>query len=178
VPAPLTAQPEPASALPTPPAAQPAPAPAQTAEFPAVSRRQPRRGLWAIGAIGVLAIAAVTGLVFWPSSHAGGGPKRHHPSASPQAVVRAYIRDINKRDYRAAWRLGGDNISSSYKQFVAGFQLTKHVVITHLVVRGTTVHVRTLASETTGPVQTYALTYVVQNGKIVLGTQRLISTSP
>jgi serine/threonine protein kinase len=175
-PTPPTIQSESASAPPTPPAGRPMPA--QTAEFPAVSRRRPRRGLWVIGAIGVLAIiAAVTGLVFWAPGHAGGAPKRH-PSTSPQAVVRRYIRDINEHHFLAAWRLGGDNISSSYQQFVAGFQLTKHVVIIHLVVQGTTVHVRTLASETTGPVQTYALTYVVQNGKIVLGIQHLISTTP
>jgi len=77
----------------------------------------------------------------------------------------------------AAWRLGGDNTSPSYQQFVAGFRLTKHVVITLLVVKGDSVHVRTLAYETTGAVQTYALTYVVQAGRIILGAQNLLGTS-
>src|SRR5262249_3785495 len=117
---PPAVQSEPASSPPTPPAAQPARA--QPAAFAPASHRWPRRGLWAIGAIGVLAIiATVTGLVLWPPGHA---PRRHHHPASPQAVVRAYIRDINKRDYRAAWRLGGDNIGGSYQRFVAGFRLT------------------------------------------------------
>lgn len=176
----------PPASPPAPSAAQPSPAPAQTAEFAAVTHRRPRRGPWAIGAVAALAVAAaVTGLVFLLPGPAGGAPRHHHHSPGPAAhsrgaaaVVREYIRDINRKDYRAAWRLGGNTTSSSYRRFVAGFRLTKHVKITRLTVQGQTVSVRTLAYETTGPVQTYAYTYVVQNGKIILGIQNLIGTAP
>ena len=69
-------------------------------------------------------------------------------------------------------------MSHSYRRFVAGYRHTKHVVITRLVVRGNTVYVRTLAAETTGPVQIYSFVYVVQAGKITFGIQHLIGIRP
>src|SRR5262249_1294569 len=114
----------PAVAQPTPPSAWPSPPP--TAEFAPGIRRKPRRSPWALGAaVGLLVAAAAVGLVLWLPGHAGGTPgQHHHHYASPQAVARAYISDINHRRYRAAWRLGGDNIDRSYQQFVDGYQRT------------------------------------------------------
>ncbi len=87
-----------------------------------------------------------------------------------------YYRDINSHRYRAAWLLGGDKLSRSYRLFVMGYRETKLVVITHLAVDGKTVLVRERAYEVFRAVQIYAMTYTVYDGKIVLGTQHLVST--
>ena len=143
---------------------------------PGLTRRRRSRPR-VIGVAVLLAVAlAAGGLALSLAGNSSRPSRSHHAVASPQKVVREYIRDINLRDWRAAWRLGGDHISKSYRQFVAGFQLTKRVVITSLVPKGNSVYVRTLAYETTGPVQTYSLFYRVRSGRIVLGQQTLIST--
>ncbi len=192
-PEPAAVQPEPpAVAQPTPPTARPSPAqvtpptarptPAQvtppTAELAPVTRRRPRRRPWAISAVvGLLVAAAAAGVVFLLPGHAGGAPRlHHHHYASPQAVVRMYYRDINSHRYRAAWLLGGDKLSRSYRLFVMGYRETKLVVITHLAVDGKTVLVRERAYEVFRAVQIYAMTYTVYDGKIVFGTQHLVST--
>ncbi len=95
--------------------------------------------------------------------------------ASPAAVVRAYLAAVNRRDWPEVWRLGGKNLGQSYRQMVAGYRLTSRVVITSLTASGDAVYVRVLAYETTGAVQTYALSYVVTDGIIVTGQSTLLS---
>ncbi|HXP20197.1 MAG TPA: serine/threonine-protein kinase [Streptosporangiaceae bacterium] len=98
-------------------------------------------------------------------------------AASPRIVVDEYFAAINARDWREVWRLGGRNFSPSLHKMIAGYQLTSHDVLASVHVRGDTVRVRLLAYETTGAVQTYALTYLVRHGVITGGHQHLLRTS-
>jgi len=103
-----------------------------------------------------------------PSASTAGGPQlagagpaglsvlpSRQVTRTPGAVVGSYISDINRQDWAAAWRLGGDNISGAlgetYAQFKAGFSQTAHVKIQSLSVAGDVVHVTTQAREKTGP---------------------------
>jgi serine/threonine protein kinase len=158
--------------------------------------RQPRGWPWlAVGAAALLA-AVVIGLAglagrLLPAagtgSTAASGGQPAAPAATtaparrrvagPRAVVEAYLAAINQRDWPQAWRLGGDNLGRPYRAFVAGFRLTARVVILSLRVSADVVHVRILAYESTGPVQTYALSYLVRHGMIVAGQLRLLGTS-
>lgn len=99
-------------------------------------------------------------------------------TATPRSVVKAYFAAINDRDFAKAWRLGGNNLGESYHSFVSGFGNTANVSIASLSTTGDNVSVQTMATETTGQVQRYALVYIVQDGVIVYGKTTLISTSP
>ena len=99
------------------------------------------------------------------------------PAAGPRAVFGAYIAAINRHDWPAVWQLGGKNLGLSYAQMVAGYHLTARDAVTSLSVHGHTVTARILAYETTGPVQTYALRYVITGGVIVAAHQTLLGTS-
>lgn len=81
-------------------------------------------------------------------------------------MVKEYFAAINARDWPEVWRLGGKNFSPSLHAMIAGYELTSHDVLSSVAVRGDTVRVRLLAYETTGAVQTYALTYRVRYGVI------------
>jgi tRNA A-37 threonylcarbamoyl transferase component Bud32 len=131
-----------------------------------------RRALLAIGIAGLA--AAAIGLLAGHLLTAGTAP----PRLTPAAVIRNYVGAINAHDYRRAWRLGGDNLGSSYHTFVAGFRLTESVTIIALSASGDVVHLRTRAPETTGTVQWYSYTYVVKHGVIVKGKQTLLRSSP
>jgi len=152
------------------------PGPAAVAELPP-RRRGTRR--WALGTAAALVPVAVAAGYLLVARHPA-APSRQ-VTRTPSAVVGSYISDINRQDWAAAWRLGGDNISGAlgetYAQFKAGFSQTAHVKIQSLSVAGDVVHVTTQAREKTGPVQTYAITYVVERGVIVSGVQRLLSTT-
>jgi serine/threonine protein kinase len=106
------------------------------------------------------------------------GPSPTKPAVTPASVVNAYIAAINDRDFARAWQLGGDNLGVPYDQYVNGFSNTASVVVESMRTSGDTVSVQTLATEKTGPVQTYALTYIIKNGIIVYGQQTLLSTNP
>jgi hypothetical protein len=112
----------------------------------------------------------------WPQS-ASAGPGTTSRSSPPQ-VVEAYIAAVNRHDWPTAWRLGGKNLNASYDQMVAGYRLTRSVVIKDLTTSGDTVTVRTLAYETNGAAQTYLLTYHLSRGIIVAGSSVLLRTSP
>lgn len=99
------------------------------------------------------------------------------PAEGPAAVVRAYIAAINQRDWPRVWQLGGKNLGTPYDQMIAGYQHTSYVVITAITTRGDHVSARVRAYETTGPVQTYQLSYTVSGGTITAGQQTLLSTS-
>jgi hypothetical protein len=60
---------------------------------------------------------------------------------------------------------------------ITGYRLTARDVLSNLAVSGDTVTARLLAYETTGPVQTYSVSYVVSGGVIVSGHGTLIGTS-
>ncbi len=175
------------------------PAPGRpAADRPAAGKpgNRPRRWPWlaagaaALLAVVVIGLTALAGRLLPAAGTAGTAASGGQPTApaattaparrrvaGPRAVVEAYLAAINQRDWPRAWRLGGDNLGRPYRAFVSGFRLTARVVILSLRSSGDVVHVRILAYESTGPVQTYALFYVVRDGVIVAGQLRLLGTS-
>jgi hypothetical protein len=93
----------------------------------------------------------------------------------PGAVVEAYIRAVNARDWGAAWRLGGMYLSASYAAMVDGYAETARDTIRSITVIGDHVTVRLRAEETDGTVQVYRMEYVVRDGVIVWGRQHLLA---
>jgi hypothetical protein len=59
---------------------------------------------------------------------------------------------------------------------VAGFRYTSHDVLTSLTTAGDSVSAQIRAYETTGIIQTYALSYTVRDGVITSGQQTLLTT--
>lgn len=153
------------------------------------SRARPasrRSQVLTIGAVIVVAAAiAATLFLRSPGSHrphraapgVSTAASGHSSTASPRAVVLAYLKAVNQHDWPRAWRLGGKNLGQSYRQMIAGYRHTRKVVITAMAVRGGAVTVRVLAYETTGAVQTYQLSYLVSGGTITAGQQTLLRTS-
>ncbi len=88
--------------------------------------------------------------------------------ASGSDTVRQFYRDINARDYQAAWKLGGSNLSggSGYDAWVAGYATTASVTVTASDTSGGVVQVTISAVQDNGSVRTYAGTYTVRNGVI------------
>lgn len=79
-------------------------------------------------------------------------------------------------DWPSVWQLGGKNLSPSYSHMVAGYRQTSKIVVTSISNSGDNVSARILAYETTGAVQTYALSYLVSGGVIVAGQSTLLGT--
>ena len=99
-------------------------------------------------------------------------PSRHRlaPVSNPMRptdTVRAYVTAINGRHYTRAWRLGGRNVSGSYRSFVSGFAGTARDTLTILSVSGHVVTARLGARQTDGTVDTYQGTYTVHHGVII-----------
>jgi hypothetical protein len=93
----------------------------------------------------------------------------------PAAVVTAFYTAINAQDYATAWKLGGDNLGSSYSAFAAGFAGTAHDALTVTGVQGNTVDVHLEALQSDGSTKVYDGFYQVGNGQIVAG--RLAQTN-
>ena len=111
-----------------------------------------------------------------PSGSPSGSATVAASEARPQAVVKAYFAAINAHNWRRVWQLGGKNLGQTYNSMVAGFRDTSHDVLTSLSVHGDSVSARIRAYETTGAVQTYALSYTVADGVITSGQQTLLGT--
>ncbi|HUZ52553.1 MAG TPA: hypothetical protein VMU94_08480 [Streptosporangiaceae bacterium] len=99
-----------------------------------------------------------------------------HAAPAPSDVVQSYLAAISQRDWPTVWQLGGKNLGQTYAQMIAGYRQTSKIVITRLTASGDAVSVRVLAYETTGAVQTYALSYLVSGGAITTGQSTLIGT--
>jgi hypothetical protein len=82
-------------------------------------------------------------------------------------VVQAYFAAINARDYATAWKLGGDNLSPSYAQFVAGFAGTAQDSVTIQSVVGDNVQVNLTAVQNDGTRELFSGTYIVSGGVIL-----------
>jgi hypothetical protein len=100
------------------------------------------------------------------------GPK------DPAAVVRDYFAAINARDYREAWRLGGQHFSPSYEDFVRGFADTEHDTVTVLNVDGPIVTIRLVADESGGRQSIYQGTYTADHGELVAAQVRRVPGPP
>ncbi len=148
-----------------------------------VYRRRRIGGAWAAAAA-VILIGGGAGITL--DSYLSGPPHASRsPSVSPTAtaaeraaenVVRAYLAAIDAHDWHRVWRLGGKNLGQSYTSMLNGFRYTSHDVLISLTTAGGSVYARVRAYETTGTVQTYALSYTVSNGVITSGKQTLLAT--
>jgi hypothetical protein len=99
---------------------------------------------------------------------------------SPVPVARAYIADVNARDWPSLWRLGGGNVVLTYQpdpgpltypEMVAAFQHTVSVTITSLTSAGDTVSMDVSAVDSAGVTQYYQLNLVIGSGRVVSGSQ-------
>ena len=112
---------------------------------------------------------------------AGASPGTTSPAApSPVPVARAYIADVNARDWPSLWRLGGGNVVLTYQpepgpmtypEMVAAFQHTVSVAITSLTSAGDTVTMHVSAVDSAGVTQYYQLNLVIGGGRVISGEQ-------
>jgi hypothetical protein len=96
-------------------------------------------------------------------------PVQAAQGASAKAVVDQFYQDLNARDYQAAWRLGGSNVSggAGYSAWVAGYATTASISASTVQDSDGTVSASITATQTDGSVKAYAGTYTVANGVIV-----------
>ena len=101
-------------------------------------------------------------------------------TSSSAKVIKKYFAAINEHDWQVVWQLWAGNKKpghgAAYEKMIAGFRLTRRDVITKMSVHGDAVSVNVLAYETTGPVQGYMFTYVVNGGVIFKSKQTLLFT--
>ncbi|MFJ5800555.1 hypothetical protein [Streptomyces decoyicus] len=99
-------------------------------------------------------------------------PDTADPSPSPDdasAIVEEFYRDINNRDFSAAWDLGGRNIGgNSYAKWVAGYDTTASIELSAVNAESTgQVSAVVHATQSDGSVRLYQGTYTVSDGEIV-----------
>jgi Protein kinase domain len=145
-------------------------------------RRRRRLGrVLAAGALVLfLAGAGVAALALTSRVHLGSQPTPPASSPavlSPQTVVEAYFAAINAHEWRKVWNLGGRNFSRTYGQMVAGYRSTAHDVLTSIHAHGHIVTVRLKAHQTDGTVQSYKISYTVQDGVITGARTKPLGTS-
>jgi hypothetical protein len=90
------------------------------------------------------------------------------PGADATSVVDQYYQDLNNHDYRAAWQIGGSNLSggSGYSAWKAGYATTSYIDTSTSLNSDGSVQVSITATQTDGSVKTYSGTYTVQSGMI------------
>jgi hypothetical protein len=145
-----------------------------------------RRSRWPLVALCVaIAVAVGAGAAFAFHPHGNGTPPaagsadasgRSTTGPKPGAVVRAYFAAINAHDWPLVWRLGGKNLSLSYRSMVAGFRDTDRDFITDLTAVGNAVTVHIRAFDTTRAVQVYVMNYTVSGRIISGGAEHLLTT--
>ncbi|MEW9515223.1 hypothetical protein [Streptomyces tubercidicus] len=105
-----------------------------------------------------------------PTDFATPTPTDISPSPdNASAIVEEYYRDINARDFSAAWDLGGKNIGgTSYSDWVAGYNTTARIELS-AVNDGSPGQVSAFlrATQTDGSIRLYQGTYTVSDGAIV-----------
>jgi hypothetical protein len=144
------------------------------------NRRQRSAWLIAVMALIGVAVVAVVGytlFVHQPGPGAAGKatPVAHY--ASPEATVRAYVRDINRKHYYRAWQLlGNTGDTRNFAQFKAGFSGTRRDKLHIVSVNGEVVTIELRAYQTDGSVKAYAGTYKVVDG--IIAVARIEPVSP
>jgi hypothetical protein len=96
-------------------------------------------------------------------------PFQAAPAASPKAIVDRFYQDLNAHHYRAAWQLGGSNLSggSGYRTWMAGYATTASINASTVQTNHHTVSVNITATQTDGSIKTYTGTYTVAHGAII-----------
>jgi hypothetical protein len=100
------------------------------------------------------------------------------PLANTEAVVTQFYQDITDQAYRAAWALGGDNVSGGvgYEAWVAGYATTVSITLGTFSYWGSDqAQVQISALQSDGSVNTYTGTYTVENG--VITAANVVQTS-
>jgi serine/threonine protein kinase len=96
----------------------------------------------------------------------------------PRAVVDSYFAAVNHRDWRRAWRLGGENWNPSYREMVDDYTGTDRDVIRAISVDGNHVIATVRTYHADGELQVYQMYFVISDGVIVHATQHLLTTVP
>ncbi|GGU73019.1 hypothetical protein GCM10010211_43590 [Streptomyces albospinus] len=101
-------------------------------------------------------------------------PDAPSPDASPTpddagAVVEQFYRDINNKEFGAAWELGGKNIGgASYTDWVAGYDTTANIDVSAVNAEGVGEVTAVIdATQTDGSTKVFRGTYTVSGGEIV-----------
>ena len=111
--------------------------------------------------------AALSGSATSASPSGRATPSAQARPRTPAQTVRAYFAAINSHHYGRAWNLGGRNSqSSSYADFVHGYDTTARDTVTIVSVSGDVVTARLSALQTDGTVRLYQGTYTVSHGVI------------
>jgi hypothetical protein len=97
-------------------------------------------------------------------------------SVGPRAVIDSYFAAINRRHWRKVWRLGGQNLSQSYKAMIDGYSSTARDVIQSVAVVHDHAYVVVRAREISGITQLYQMEFLIQDGVIVRGSQQLLAS--
>jgi hypothetical protein len=150
-------------------------------------RRRRNNPIWIAAAAVILVGCASAGIAL--AFHDLGPPRKSESTTSehqvgtkartttsPRATVKAFIAAINKHDWPRVWQLGGKNLGKPYGSLVAGFRHTSHDVLTSIASHGDMVNAHILAYETTGAVQSIALSYTVRAGIITHGQATVLGT--
>ena len=101
-----------------------------------------------------------------PTASPASPPASAAPPATPAAVVRAYFAAISQRDYRRAWKLGGDHLGQSYAQFAGGFAGTARDIVRVTAVRGDVVAISLTAVQSDKTRLRFSGTCTVAHGAI------------
>ncbi|MGW9173483.1 hypothetical protein [Streptomyces decoyicus] len=98
-----------------------------------------------------------------------GTPDPSPSSDDASAIVEEFYRDINNRDFSAAWDLGGRNIGgNSYSAWVAGYDTTASIELSAVNTESARqVSAVVHATQSDGSVKRYQGTYTVSDGEIV-----------
>ncbi|MFC9229227.1 hypothetical protein ACFTZI_09735 [Streptomyces decoyicus] len=98
-----------------------------------------------------------------------GTPDPSPSSDDASAIVEEFYRDINNRDFSAAWDLGGRNIGgNSYSAWVAGYDTTASIELSAVNTESAgQVSAVVHATQSDGSVKLYQGTYTVSDGEIV-----------
>jgi hypothetical protein len=97
------------------------------------------------------------------------------PPQDPAEVTLAYFAAITRKDYPAAWDLGGKNLGETYAEFEAGFLHTARDDATAQDAGPTEASVQLLATQDDGTTQSYAGRFTVADGEITAAHLHAIS---
>jgi eukaryotic-like serine/threonine-protein kinase len=106
---------------------------------------------------------------------AAGAAAAGKPGGSdPAAVVESYFTAINEREWKQAWRLGGEHLNPSYRDMMAGGDSSAFDAVRSIRIVGDHAIVRLRARRSDGTTQVYEFDFVIRNGVIVRGSQHLV----
>lgn len=94
-------------------------------------------------------------------------------SIGPATLVQDFMTAINRKEYPLAWKLGGQDLSRSFPEFVRGYADVSRITLTIEAVYGDTVTVDLAVLDMSGARRTYRGRYVVAGNMIRSSTVAL-----